>query len=136
MKKGITPVVAVIMLLLIVISLVGGMFVWMRRTMGGVQQTVGNQTQQQAEQMGQTIRIDTIDCNAADAYIRNTGSNSIECANIKVWDDQDNPPTSPSGTCPLSPGSVVSVSLQSSYSGSVTVTASAPANEDSMTKTC
>lgn len=55
MKKGITPVVAVIMLLLIVISLVGGMFVWMRRTMGGVQRTVGNQTQQQAEQIGKTV---------------------------------------------------------------------------------
>lgn len=82
MKKGITPIVAIIMLLLIVVSIVGGVFIWMRGTFGDLQNVVGNQTQQQAEEMGQEILIQSVDCGSETVYVQNTGSSNIDSASV------------------------------------------------------
>lgn len=137
MKKGITPVVAIIMLLLIVISLVGGMFVWMRRTMGGVQKTVGNQTEQQTKKMTQTVSIEAINCGDGEIYVRNTGSSSIPKGDLSVFVNDDLKTAVTYGSTPINPQDTITVSGLSFTSGNkYTVRVVAPGNEDELTKTC
>lgn len=71
MPKGITPIIAIILLLLITISMVGFAFVWFSRVASISAERTENLTAEQASTAGKTIRID----NAAGTSftIRNTG---------------------------------------------------------------
>ena len=59
--KGITPVVAIILLLLITISMVGFAFVWFTRIGELTTQQTQTQLQSQLDAAAQKVRIDSID---------------------------------------------------------------------------
>lgn len=82
-KKGITPVVAIILLLLITVAIIGFAFGFFQRSFA----TSAQQTQQETERLtqttGQTFRIDNA---AGDAVVvRNTGSGSLNTATLSVY---------------------------------------------------
>lgn len=76
-KKGITPVIAMILLILIVVALGGVFAAWTTRTWQGVQEKGGEQVEQVTGQMQKSAAIDNIDCAKENIYVKNTGSANI-----------------------------------------------------------
>jgi flagellin-like protein len=81
--KGITPVIAIILLLLITISMVGFAFIWFNRMMTTTTNETTRQTEEQLSQMGQKVSIDST--TASNIYVRNIGSVSIPVTRIAVY---------------------------------------------------
>ena len=129
--KAITPVVAVILLLLITISMVGFAFVWFTR----IAQISTNQTQTQLVNQltiqGQKIRIESVIATAL--TIRNIGTNSIPFDQILIFKDSTlvtcttwNPATDP-----LVAAATTTCTAGFSCTPGQTIRTSAPGNEDS-----
>ncbi len=72
MQKGISAVIAVILLLLITIAIVGFAFTFFQRTTQTTTQSGEQQLQQQISQVGSQLSIDGVDKNQV--YIRNLGT--------------------------------------------------------------
>ena len=85
MKKGITPVVAMILLILIVVALGGVFAAWTTRTWQTVQETGGEQITQISEQMQKSITIDNINCNGNTIYLKNSGTANISSTEIGIY---------------------------------------------------
>lgn len=81
--KGITPIVATILLLLITISMVGFAFVWFNRVGQLTTEQTQQQLQNQLSQQAQKIRIDAATTTVA--AIRNIGTSSIPLAQITLF---------------------------------------------------
>ncbi|HLD85699.1 MAG TPA: archaellin/type IV pilin N-terminal domain-containing protein [archaeon] len=83
--KGITPVIAIILLLMITIAMVGFAFVWFTQ----VAQTASNATQTQMDvqqrQFGTSVRIDNIDKTSGSVIVRNTGTYELSATETKVF---------------------------------------------------
>ncbi len=83
--KGITPVIAIILLLLITISMVGFAFVWF----GRISTLLTNQTE--SEIVGQQalhcqrIVIDSLSSSTATVYVKNIGTCNIAADAVKVY---------------------------------------------------
>ena len=83
MKKGITPVVTTILLLLIAVVVIGLAFVFFQRVMTNVTDNAGNQINQSTSNMGKLISIDNV--NATAVVVRNIGSSVISTSDIGVY---------------------------------------------------
>ena len=75
MRKGISSVIAVILLLLVTISMVGFSFVFFSRTVGTATGSGEEQLSQQIQQIGTNFRLEGVDKNQV--LIRNTGASSL-----------------------------------------------------------
>jgi flagellin-like protein len=127
MKKGITPVIAIILLLLITISMVGFAFVWFSRLQGSIQDSVTNKTDSQINAMGKTVVIDLASNSTGSIAIRNSGTSTINAAEYKLYVAGVDRTTSCSG--PIVPGAtVVCSTTYCPMNGVVKVTA--PGNTD------
>lgn len=121
MKKGITPVIAVVLLLMITIAMVGFAYVWFTRLMSTTTGAVSNQSEQQIAQMGQTIRIDN--AKSTQILLRNSGTQTIPAGQVSVLGI--------TGTCTvpeLGPGATHTCT--NACTAGNTITASAPGNVD------
>ena len=83
--KGITPVIAIILLLLITISMVGFAFMWFTRMAETASQTGTLQLNQTIGQMTQRVRIDNINGNTL--TIRNIGTQAISSSSLAFYVD-------------------------------------------------
>lgn len=83
--KGITPVIAVILLLIITISMVGFAFVWFQRVAFTAQTATESTLQTTLTQQGQTIRIDNVEYSTNKVQIRSIGTQSILNSNLNVY---------------------------------------------------
>ncbi len=83
--KGITPVIAIILLLLITISMVGFAFVWFTRVTSSAGAQIENSTLSQLRTQGQRISIENINPSAATVTIVNTGTVSIADTEIGLY---------------------------------------------------
>ena len=81
--KGITPVIATILLLLITISMVGFAFVWFTGMFGSIATSTENATQQQLIQMNQKINIES--AKTGFITVRNIGTYSITNTSLSVY---------------------------------------------------
>ncbi len=87
--KGITPVVATILLLLITVVIVGIVMVFFQRTVSGAtgatEETLGSQTSQSAK----IIRITNANCvsGATTVSMRNSGTQGIIASDVSVFID-------------------------------------------------
>ncbi|MBI2578152.1 MAG: type IV pilin [Candidatus Aenigmarchaeota archaeon] len=113
-RKGITPVVAIILLLLITVALVGFAFGFFQRVFTTSAQQTQTETQRLTETTGQTFRIEN--AAATSVTIRNTGTSALNTASLSVYVDNV------AATCTWSPinitsGSIGSCTLGSSCSG-------------------
>lgn len=86
MKKGITPVVAVILLLLITIAMVGFAFVWFSRVVQSAGSAGEESLQSQLDQQGKRVKIDNAAAGAGSTItIRNIGTRNIQPSEIVVY---------------------------------------------------
>ncbi|UCG95246.1 MAG: hypothetical protein JSV92_04350, partial [archaeon] len=90
-RKGITPVIAMILLILIVVALGGVFAAWTTRSWEQLGETGEQQIEQVTEQLSISISIDSVFCDSAAgnsvAYLRNTGSSDITGSDITVYVD-------------------------------------------------
>ncbi|RLJ02860.1 MAG: hypothetical protein DRP11_02485 [Candidatus Aenigmatarchaeota archaeon] len=143
MKKGITPVIAMILLLLIVVSLAGGFMIWINSTWGTLQNRATEDITTQIQQQQKKIRIENCDINNEQVVIRNMGSADIN-ATLVGGSPQDltiyyngalvtNPTITPAI---IPPNTIATVDLSVAGYNLVTgdkVRIVAPANEDVVT---
>lgn len=122
--KGITPVIAIILLLLITISMVGFAFVWFSRMTVGITNQTGEQIQQQIAAASKKVSIDSV--TTANIWIRNIGTATIPIGEIGVYVNGAKVTCTWSGS--ISPGSVSACGVGCSAGG--TVRATAPGNYD------
>ncbi len=102
MQKGITPVIAIILLLLITISIVGFSFMFFQRTTETASQSGEEQLKQQTASAGTQLRIEGASGNKV--YIRNVGGSKIDKSALGFYADGA-PKTVASATVdPLPPG--------------------------------
>lgn len=86
--KGITPVIATILLLLITISMVGFAFVWFSRVTTTAGTQIENQTLNQVNQAAKVIRIEALKTTApATVSVRNSGTAVFPVSEISVFID-------------------------------------------------
>ncbi len=83
--KGITPVIAIILLLLITIAMVGFAFVWFSRVATTSGTNIESQLNTTFGASGKKVGIDAISAAAAAVSIRNTGSATIAAGEIAVY---------------------------------------------------
>ncbi len=83
--KGITPVIAIILLLLITISMVGFAFVWFSRVTSSAGAQIENSTLSQLRTQGQRITIENINPSAATVTVRNSGTVSIADTELALY---------------------------------------------------
>lgn len=81
--KGITPVIAIVLLLMITISMVGFAFIWFTRVTELASQKTETQLGEQLKQAAMKIRIDSTATNSI--TIRNIGTETITGAQIKLY---------------------------------------------------
>lgn len=81
--KGITPVIAIILLLLITISMVGFAFVWFTRVSELATQQTQAQLEEQLTQQAQKIRIDAV--TSTTVTVRNSGSQIIPTSRLTFF---------------------------------------------------
>lgn len=82
-KKGITPVIAVVMLVLIVVTLVGGIFIWLQTMVDETGEDISDHVRGETDAMGKNAVIDG--CSDDNVYIRSTGTNPIQEGEIAVY---------------------------------------------------
>ncbi|MBI5346995.1 MAG: hypothetical protein HZB66_00095 [Candidatus Aenigmarchaeota archaeon] len=81
--KGITPVVAVVLLLLITVAIVGFVFGFFQKILGIATEKTEEQTQSQTGALASTISIDNV--YAGGVAVRNTGSASLNTSILVVY---------------------------------------------------
>ncbi len=111
-SKGISAVIAVIMLLMITVALAGMAYVWFTGVFSQVTTSVGNQTIQTTIALGTKFVIETAynDSNPATQVkfvLRNTGTQNIDLSGLGVYINDVSQTLSATGT--VSPGQKSSV---------------------------
>ncbi len=130
--KGITPVIAIILLLLITISMVGFAFVWFTRVSELATEQTQNQMQKDLDRQSQKIRIDA--AAGAAVTIRNIGTKSIPKPQIAVFVDNNAKTCDAAWTGDLAAGVVATCTYTGTActSGTSVVKVTAPGNSDSV----
>ncbi len=123
--KGITPIIAIILLLLITISMVGFAFVWFTRIAESASSAGSSQLNQTLAQMSQKVRIDNVNDNVV--TIRNIGSQTIQSASLSFYVNNtlrgcDDTLGGSIGTFNIPAGTVQTCYLCEQLSGSCTTT--------------
>ncbi|OYT57422.1 MAG: hypothetical protein B6U68_01840 [Candidatus Aenigmarchaeota archaeon ex4484_14] len=85
MSKGITPVIAIVLLLMITIALIGFAYVWFQHTATGLTSNIGRQVNRTTTQMGESITITSCDVSNKIVYVKNIGSSSIILSNTDLY---------------------------------------------------
>jgi flagellin-like protein len=111
MRKGITPVIAMILLILIVVALGGVFAAWTTRTWETLGERGEEQIETVTEQLQKSIAIDAIDCTNGDIYVRNMGNQDIAQAEISVYLDDAKDDIVSCTTCPITSGVVATLDM-------------------------
>ena len=132
--KGITPVIAIILLLLITISMVGFAFVWFQRVAQTATSASDTQLQTQLNQQGETLKIEGALSN--NVTLRNTGTIALPVNSVIVFVNGSSSLGNSTG-CPsasVAAGSIFTCTTTAgTCSGTSIVKASAPGNTDQIT---
>lgn len=90
-KRGITPIISVVLLLMMTVGISGLAWVWLQGMTGGIMDTTKNMTEKQIQQMLTSMEIAdySLECNATHALnvsllVYNRGSTTIELRTILV----------------------------------------------------
>ncbi|MFH0832800.1 MAG: archaellin/type IV pilin N-terminal domain-containing protein [Candidatus Aenigmatarchaeota archaeon] len=123
--KGVSPVIATILLLLITISLIGFVFMYMERSVTTTGEQTEEQLKEQIAKFSKGIWIDN--AAAASVVVRNIGSQVVNATEIRLYvNDAAATCSWSSGT--IAPSSVATCTLSESCSGK-NVKATGPSND-------
>jgi flagellin-like protein len=131
--KGITPVIAVILLLLITLSMTGFAFIFFTRIASTATNATESQLRTDLDRQAKKIVIDNVDATNAIVYVRNTGTQMIRATELAIYIN------GAKGTCTgtvftdVSPGQTTSCdfSAGSCASGAI-IKITAPGNFDEL----
>ncbi len=87
MRKGITPVIAMILLILIVVALGGVFAAWTTRTWESLGESGEQQVDAVTGTLSKSITIDNVDCATGTIYVRNVGSTNITADEVSTYVD-------------------------------------------------
>jgi flagellin-like protein len=127
--KGITPVIAIVLLLMITISMVGFAFIWFSRMMETTTNQTSSALQNQLSQQSKKIKIDNIDPAGSIAYVRNIGSASIQTSEVSLYVNNGVQTCAWTGTLDVNAVAACDWSSGACTSGSV-IKVVAPGNQD------
>ena len=85
MRKGITPVISVVLLLMITVALVGFAFVWFQGIWQNVADTTGTGITTQVDIMNTRVAIENINSVTNKITIRNTGSVNVATNSLSFY---------------------------------------------------
>ncbi|MBI3190924.1 hypothetical protein HYZ41_04455 [archaeon] len=83
--KGITPVIAVILLLLITLSMTGFAFIFFTRIASTASNATESTLRSDLDRQAKKITIDNVDATNAIVYVRNIGQQIIKAAELSVY---------------------------------------------------
>ncbi len=124
--RGITPVIAVILLMLITISMVGFAFVWFTRLAESATSTVGNETESLAQNLAKKISIDNVE--GTSLALRNRGTATVQPEEIGFFIDGAS--VTCAGLSAISPGAIGTCTLSSACNAGSTMRITTPAGAD------
>ena len=127
--KGVTPIIAIILLLLITISMVGFAFVWFTSIAESSTEAVGGQLEATTEQIAKKIRIDNIA--GTSLALRATGTATIELGELGFF--IDGVAVNCIGFANIAPNSVGICTLDSACNIGSRLRVSAPGGPDEVT---
>ncbi len=105
--RGVSEVIAIILILMITISLAGLAYMFMSTTMADVTSTAGSTVDTTTSSMLTSFRIESIDI--AKVYVRNTGQNALTSLSVYV----NNEPAIFNVTTPIAAGAVGTITIYS-----------------------
>ena len=83
MKKGITPIIAIVLLLIMTVAAFGLTFIWVQNTQTGMQENVGENIKDIQAKASSCMSIDTINFNKV--YLRNCGEGIISNKTLTIY---------------------------------------------------
>lgn len=133
-RKGITDIIAVVLLLMITISMVAFAWVWFSRSIGTITNKTDTSLDTKLNSGAQTIMIENIDKTSSPnrLSIRNTGTQNINTSYITIFIDSvaQSCTTWSTGVGTMSPGTVATCTAGLNLAGCSLVRVSAPGNTD------
>lgn len=129
--KGITPIIAIMLLLMITIAMIGFAYLWFTRISQNAMNRTENIMEQNRENLGKTIQIDNA-IGAADSmvFIRNTGSFPINVTEIKTYVAGALVSCDFTPILEIAPGEIKGCNIMASNCAGYLVKVSAPGNFD------
>lgn len=82
-RKGISEIVAVVLLLLVTIAIIGISFSWLMSTSQSAAGQTENETNTQTSRMTASFRVESVSSNMI--YIRNTGTAALSAESLSVF---------------------------------------------------
>jgi len=129
--KGITPVIAIILLLLITISMVGFAFVWFSKMTQQTTSSISDQTNRQVQAAGERVVIDS--ATNGNIYIRSIGNQQIPQTDLQVYLN-GGVQACPAGIFPIGIGTTVDCTVAAlTCNGAATVKVTTPGSTDQVT---
>ena len=130
--KGITPVIAVILLLLVTIAMIAFAFVWFGRISTSAMSAVENQTGQFYQTAGKMITIDNVRSSPdTTVTVRNIGTLTISSSGITIYRGTSlvscTPPWTPSS---IPPGQSSTCTISGPCASGTTIKVTSPGNFD------
>ncbi len=107
--KGITPVIAIILLMMVTIAMVGFTYIWMKRVFSTTANSTSEQINSEQAKIAQRISIIKASNSTGEITIRNIGSQSIETSKLATFVN-GNLVSCDWGTSKLAPGDIATCS--------------------------
>jgi flagellin-like protein len=130
--KGITPVIAIILLLLITVSMAGFAFVFLQRTLEETTSSTEQGLQNQLSQQGQKYAIDNTDDTNNYVYIRHIGTSTGDTSTVSVYINSALAACTWDVSGSWAPGTIKRCTAAFSCDSNTTIEASAPGGKDSV----
>jgi len=127
--KGITPVIAVILLLLITISMVGFAFVWFSRVAQTATEQTEKQLQTDLDRQGKKVAIDNI--GSGSVTLRNIGTSNIAAGDLKLY--VNNTAQAACDAVSIAAGGTSTCNLNPPCGDGGTMKVTSPGNQDQIT---
>ncbi len=112
MPKGITPVTAMILLILIVVAIGGAFAAWSMTQGQETMKTTEESVESRTEQMSKPATIDGINSNGQEIYLRNLGSSNITPDEVVVYVDDELWAIDQSASDTIQPGKLGTIVFQ------------------------
>lgn len=91
--KGITDIIAIVLLLMITISMVGFAWMWLQRLTVSAQNTTQSQINTLSNVAGQQLKIDNVDKTGGKVTLRNTGTSTVSLSTVGIYKNGGTPVT-------------------------------------------
>jgi len=118
--RGVSEVIAIILILMITISLAGLAYMFMSTTMSDVTSSAGSTVDTTTSSMLTSFTIESMD--VAKVYVRNTGQNALTSLSVYVNDE----PATYNVTTPIAAGAVGTITIYSFIPDGATVKVTSP----------